>query len=96
MSKEELHNDVFNPAESDLEYFQRRQRELAPARGSALPWTCPQHPNAQIRHTWDETRCVLNGIAAGEGIKSKHRYECAECGQELAAQNLRKTETART
>jgi len=31
MSEEELHKDVFNPNESDLEYFQRRQRELAPA-----------------------------------------------------------------
>jgi hypothetical protein len=53
-----------------------------------LPWTCPQHPKARIRHTWDETHCVLNGYEAGEGIKSKHCYECAECGQELSAQNM--------
>lgn len=30
----QIFNDVFNPAESDLEYFERRKRELAPVAGS--------------------------------------------------------------
>ena len=28
-----------------------------------LPWVCPDHPDAQIRHEWDRTQSshVLNG-----------------------------------
>ena len=51
---------------------------------SALPYVCPEHPQAQIRHSWDQTHCVLNGYPAGTGWKSKHKYECTECGRELA------------
>ena len=49
-----------------------------------LPWVCPQHPSAQIRHTWDQTHYVMNGYPAGNGISGNHRYECAECGTQLA------------
>lgn len=51
---------------------------------SNLPWTCPQHPEAQIRHSWDQTHYVMNGYPAGQGVRSNHRYECSECGTELA------------
>lgn len=50
----------------------------------ALPWTCPQHPAAQIRHSWDQKHYVMNGYPAGSGFSSNHKYECAECGLELA------------
>lgn len=49
-----------------------------------LPWRCPDHPDAMIRHSWDQTHYVLNGYPAGEGMRSNHRYECAECGRQLA------------
>jgi len=49
-----------------------------------LPWICPQHPKAQIRHLWDQSHYVMNGYPAGLGIQSNHRHECAECGLELA------------
>ena len=37
---------------------------------SKLPWRCSEHPNAQIRHSWDEKHYVLNSYPAGAGIKS--------------------------
>lgn len=51
-----------------------------------LPYICPEHPDAQIKHTWDQTHYVMNGYPAGEGISSKHQYWCAKCGRELAAE----------
>lgn len=48
------------------------------------PWVCPDHPDAKIRHLWDQTHTVLNGYPAGRGFSSNHKYECAECGLELA------------
>ena len=53
---------------------------------SRLPWRCPDHPDAKIRHEWDETtylRC--GGYPMGKPIKGNHRYFCNECGRELAA-----------
>ena len=56
----------------------------APVDGDViLPWVCPEHPNAQIRHSWDQTHYVMNGYPVGTGIRSNQRYECAECGREL-------------
>lgn len=49
-----------------------------------LPWVCPDHPKAQIRHTWDRTQYYLNQYPAGTPMDSAHRYECAECGRQLA------------
>jgi hypothetical protein len=51
-----------------------------------LPWLCPDHPAAQIRHEWDQSHYVMNGYPAGEGVKSDHQYFCAECGRKLAAE----------
>jgi len=51
-----------------------------------LPWTCPKHPMAQVRHTWDEKQYVMNGYPAGQPLKLNHKYECADCGLELAAE----------
>ena len=49
-----------------------------------LPWVCPAHPDAQIRRSWDQTQYVMNGYPAGEPIKRNFKYECAECGLDLA------------
>jgi hypothetical protein len=49
-----------------------------------LPWICEEHPDAQIKHSYDETHTVLNGYPAGMGWTSKHKYECSICGKELA------------
>ena len=51
-----------------------------------LPWKCPQHPNAQILHSWDVTHTAgwSDGYPRGGNI-SNHKYECSECGLELAA-----------
>lgn len=54
----------------------------------SLPWKCPKHPNAQIRHSWDEKRYVMNQYPVGQRIKCNHKYECAECGLELKPENL--------
>ena len=58
---------------------------------SKLPWRCSEHPNAQIRHSWDEKHYVLNSYPAGAGIKSNHKFECALCGRELAAEPPKST-----
>ena len=54
-------------------------------RKTELPWRCPEHPDAQIRQSWDSTRYVMNGYPVGTGVKSNYRYECEECGKELAS-----------
>lgn len=53
-----------------------------------LPWTCPKHPQAQVRHSWAETRYAMNGYPVGRPIRTQHRYECAECGLELADERI--------
>ncbi|MEK9722362.1 MAG: hypothetical protein VW405_02605 [Rhodospirillaceae bacterium] len=51
-----------------------------------LPWACPNHPYAQIRHTWLADHYVLNQVEVSPGAfqTREHRYECAVCGRELA------------
>lgn len=49
-----------------------------------LPYTCSDHPKAQIRHEWDRSHYVMNGHPAGTGIEGNHHYYCNECGLELA------------
>lgn len=49
------------------------------------PLCCPVHPDGLIRHSYDLTQTVLNGTPSGEGVRSNHRYECADCGRELAS-----------
>lgn len=58
---------------------------------TALPWLCPDHPAAQIRHYWDRMRTEANwGPNRPRNLISQydhnHRYECAECGRELASE----------
>lgn len=58
------------------------------------PWLCPDHPDAQIRRSWDQTQYVMNGYPAGVPLRRNFRYECAECGRELASEavsNLHQT-----
>lgn len=50
------------------------------------PYVCPEHPAAQIRHSWDETQYIMNGYPAGRAIKINHTYQCAECGRELRSE----------
>jgi len=57
-----------------------------------LPWQCPEHPSAQIRKSWDDSRYVMNGYPVGIGTKSNIKYECAECGRELATEKDMKKE----
>ena len=51
-----------------------------------LPWVCNDHPEAQVRKSWDRTYYVMNGYPSGSGIDSNFKYECAVCGRELAAE----------
>jgi len=44
---------------------------------------CKEHPNAPVKHFWDEGHFILNGYPTGEGIKSNHKFECSECRKEL-------------
>lgn len=49
-----------------------------------LPYVCPEHPEAQIRHEWNQTHYVMNGYPQGAGIKHGHQYFCDICRRELA------------
>lgn len=58
--------------------------------GRGLPYLCPEHPTAQVRHSWDRTRTEVNwGPHRPRILLSKtdrnHKYECAKCNRELAA-----------
>lgn len=52
---------------------------------SDLPSICKDHPNAEIRHEWDESYYILNGFRAGPADKTDHKYFCNECGRELCS-----------
>ena len=49
-----------------------------------LPFICPDHPMAKIKHEFDESHYIMNGFTAGTGIRSNHKYYCNECGRELS------------
>ena len=51
-----------------------------------LPWRCPEHPDAQILHLWDNNFVWRDGYPR-DGYSSNHRYECNECQRELAPPN---------
>ena len=51
-----------------------------------LPSLCKKHPNAKIRHEWDQTYFVMNGYPSGRGIKSNHCYFCSICGTEVCSE----------
>jgi hypothetical protein len=51
-----------------------------------LPWQCPEHPDAMIKHTWNRTQFVYaDGYPRG-GSDSNHQYWCNACGKELASE----------
>ena len=49
-----------------------------------LPYICPEHPKAPVRHWWDEDY-FCHGRKVGKPIQRNHRYECAVCGRQLSA-----------
>lgn len=55
-----------------------------------LPYVCPEHPAAQVRHEWNRTRATvrLTGASWEYDEPNGHRYYCAECGRELAAEEV--------
>ncbi|MCG3134238.1 MAG: hypothetical protein HMLKMBBP_01530 [Planctomycetes bacterium] len=55
-----------------------------------LPYICPDHPSAQIRHEWNRTRATaqLTGASWEYDEPGSHQYFCNECGRELAPENL--------
>lgn len=55
---------------------------------SDLPWTCPDHPDAQIRHEWDKTTrtALLTGASISWKEAGSDQYFCNVCGRELAAE----------
>ena len=65
---------------------------------TSLPWLCPEHPAAQVRHLWDRTRSEVNWGPNWprhliSEVDHSHRYECAVCGRELAPPEARSPET---
>lgn len=50
----------------------------------SLPWQCPNHPDAQILHSWDNSYTVWGDGYPRSGHTSNHKYECNECHIELA------------
>lgn len=48
-----------------------------------LPWRCPKHPNAKIKHSWDRTQFVYNDGYPRGGFDDNHKYECGDCRTEL-------------
>lgn len=53
-----------------------------------LPWRCPEHPDAQVRHEWNRTRETVRLTGAHWEYDHGHQYFCAACGRELAAPKL--------
>lgn len=53
-----------------------------------LPYICPDHPTAQIRHEWNRTRTTVRLTNAQWETDSGHQYFCNECGRELAGEKV--------
>lgn len=51
-----------------------------------LPYICPEHPEAKIKHEWNHNTYVWGGIPRGAGFDSDHQYFCVECKRELRAE----------
>lgn len=49
-----------------------------------LPYVCPHHKNAQVRHVWDSD-IYDNGNRLNKPKEHNHVYECAVCRRRLAA-----------
>ena len=52
----------------------------------ALPYICPDHPAAQVRHEWNRTRTHIHLTGAVNENDWGHQYFCNKCGRELAAE----------
>lgn len=46
---------------------------------------CPNHPNVDVRHEWDEDTYLRGGYPMGSPISYNHRYFCTKCNRELYA-----------
>lgn len=51
-----------------------------------LPYVCPEHPEAQIRHEWNRTRTTIRLTGAVNEYDHDHQYFCNVCGRELSAE----------
>jgi hypothetical protein len=52
-----------------------------------LPWVCPHHQTADIRHEWNRTVYLYGGgWPMGNPVDSGHQYFCSVCGQELTSE----------
>lgn len=49
-----------------------------------LPYVCPEHPHGQVRHTYDSD-IYDYGKRLKKPKNHNHKYECAICGNQLAA-----------
>ena len=56
-----------------------------PVNEKDLPSICKEHPTAQIRHEWDETRFRCFPNQQGAPLCGNHVYSCAECGKRLCS-----------
>jgi len=52
-----------------------------------LPYICPEHPDAQIRHEWDRTQYIMNNYPSGVPFDNNRQYFCNQCDRELAAES---------
>jgi hypothetical protein len=55
-----------------------------PRNPDALPRMCPEHPHAKVLVSWDEKQYVMNGYPSGHKLRLNRKWECRECGIELA------------
>jgi len=60
-----------------------------------LPYVCPDHPDALVRHEWLRTRArsPFPPYAFLWDEDHDHRYFCSECGRELAPEEGDEKET---
>lgn len=84
--EQEIFKDVFNPAESDRDYFERRKRELAPAGGyvAAMNLNTSQTRYNQY-HAWDGSSATyLCGLKASPTDKTNvGAVSCILCRKKL-------------
>jgi len=47
------------------------------------PYRCKEHPDAKVRHTWDEDY-FRSGNKIGTPVIRNEKFECSVCGKRLA------------
>ena len=50
-----------------------------------LPSVCSDHPQGQIRHSWDTTFIGGGPGRLGNPVQGNDTYECAVCGKRLCS-----------